>query len=73
MERSDLRTEWYERNMPALREGKLDIEECDRQIKLEWKKMRHDPKADPDQCRVQIDIWLDARLQLMRKAKAKSK
>jgi hypothetical protein len=44
--------------------------ECDTRIALAFKRMREDPRRS-DECRREIDVWLDARLQLMGKRKTK--
>jgi hypothetical protein len=41
------------------------IAEVDAIVYLHWKKLRDDPKADPDACRRKIDYWLDRRLEMM--------
>lgn len=43
------------------------IADCDRKIIKAWRSLRDDPKADAEDCRRAIDIWLDARLILMRR------
>lgn len=47
------------------------IENCDEKISLAWRRLRDDPKADPVECRSEIDVWLDARLILMRQRNKK--
>jgi hypothetical protein len=43
------------------------IADCDRKIFKAWRALRDDPKADAEDCRRAIDVWLDARLILMRR------
>lgn len=43
----------------------VSISDCDKNVAEWWRKLRDDPKSDPDVCRQQIDQWLDARLLIM--------
>lgn len=52
--------------MRASPEQASTVEACDREIERYWSLLRDDPKADPDECREQIDRWLDRRLALKR-------
>lgn len=47
------------------------IEDCDNAIRKVWNALREDPKADPTDCRSAIDMWLDARLILMKRRTAR--
>lgn len=51
--------------MPATKLKSATIEDCDRKVASVWARLRDDPEADPVQCRDEINLWLDARLQLM--------
>lgn len=42
------------------------LRDCDRNINGYWRLIRDDPNADAGKCREQIDLWLDARLVIMR-------
>jgi hypothetical protein len=57
--------------MPAATKTReASLLECDTRIALAWETMRKDPRRSRE-CRREIDVWLDARLQLMVKPKRK--
>ena len=55
--------------MPETKLKEATIPNCDQKIAAAWKRLSDDPKADPDECREEINLWLDARLLLLRKTK----
>ncbi len=57
--------------MPGTKVKEVTIENCDEKIAGAWKRLKDDPKADAAECRTEINIWLDARLILMRQRKTK--
>lgn len=55
--------------MPETKIKPPTIADCDRYVLESWEELQTNPKADKDECRQKIDLWLDARLLLMQKRK----